>query len=258
MNMQTSAMRREDVLRELNLHPLWQRRVPAAVQDIAQSSAEAVAEPASPVAQGPVVAPAAPDCGQLDWVELKKTVKECHACDLRAGCKQTVFGAGDARADWLFVGSWPTEDDENSGEAFSGAPGQLLDNMLAAIKLKRNSGVFLGNVVKCCGSIKRGPQAQQIAQCLPYLQRQIQLVKPKLIVVLGHAAATAMLGQDSEWESLLGKLHLYRMTDAQGVSSTLPLIVTHHPAALLLSPLNKAQAWKDLCFARDTMQQLKN
>ena len=192
----------------------------------------------------------------LGWAELKKKVKACTACELRAGCMQTVFGMGDENADWLFVGSWPTEDDETTGEAFAGQAGQLLDNMLAAIKLKRGSKVYLSNVVKCSGAIRRGPQAQQIAQCAPYLMRQIQLIQPKIIVALGHAAATALLGEDREWHSLLGKVHEFRGFSKHGPQFAIPLIITHHPAALLLSPLNKAQVWKDLCLARDTMQRL--
>jgi len=210
----------------------------------------------------PQVAPTRIDICNLGWPELKKRVKTCHACKLRAGCLQTVFGMGDENADWLFVGSWPTEDDETSGEAFAGQAGQLLDNMLAAIRLKRGSNVYLANVVKCCGSITRGPKADEIAQCTPYLTRQIELIKPKIIVALGHAAATALLGEDREWNSLLGKIHDFhgfsKDPDAtkESLQPTIPLIITHHPAALLLTPLNKAQTWKDLCLARDTMLRL--
>jgi DNA polymerase len=254
-----STRRREDMLRELNIYPLWQRRtsVSAVALEI-EPVVEAVVEapPAVLVETPQVAVKAAIDVATLSWAALKKTVKNCTACSLRAGCMQTVFGTGDENADWLFVGSWPTEDDESSGLPFSGAAGQLLDNMLAAIKLKRDSNVYLSNVVKCNGSITRGPQAQQIAQCAPYLARQIQLLKPKIIIVLGHSTATALLGDDREWNSLLGKLHHYQITSENGMQTTIPLIITHHPAALLLTPLNKAQTWRDLCLARDTMLQL--
>lgn len=263
MSVQTvDVMRHEDVLRELNLHPLWQLRMAHTVDEVL--TAPVIEQPVIEQKAdrdvdlpGPENQQAVADCSRLGWAELKKQVKDCHACSLRAGCVQTVFGGGDSKAGWLFVGSWPTEDDENTGDAFSGQPGQLLDNMLAAIGLKRNAGVFLSNVVKCCGSIRRGPAPEQIAQCQPYLQRQIQLLQPRLIVVLGHSAATAMLGRDSEWASLLGKTHAYATMDEQGNERTVPMVITHHPAALLHSPLNKAQAWKDLCFARDTMRQLQ-
>ena len=254
-----SARRKEDMLRELNIYPLWQRRTSAGA---AVAEIEAVVDPVMESASAVVVeAPqlevkTAIEVDSLSWAGLKKAVKNCTACSLRAGCMQTVFGTGDEKADCLFVGSWPTEDDETSGLPFSGAAGQLLDNMLAAIKLKRDSNVYLSNVVKCSGSITRGPQAAQIAQCTAYLARQIQLLKPKIIVVLGHSTATAMLGEDREWNSLLGKLHHYQIASENGMQTTIPLIITHHPAALLLTPLNKAQTWRDLCLARDTMLHL--
>ena len=260
-----SARRREDMLRELNIYPLWQRRTVVEAATIASKTndseigeIESAIESASvAVVETPQIeVKAAIDVSAMSWAALKKTVKNCSACSLRAGCLQTVFGSGDEHADWLFVGSWPTEDDESSGQPFSGAAGQLLDNMLAAIKLKRDAKVYLSNVVKCSGSITRGPQAHQITQCAPFLARQIQLLKPKIIVVLGHSSATAMLGQDSQWNSLLGKMHEYKSVTESGTSVTIPLIITHHPAALLLSPLNKAQTWRDLCLARDTMQAL--
>lgn len=253
-----SEPRREDVLRELNLYPLWKlRSTPAAALLINSGLAEAV--PIVAVAQSENLSLAQThdiEIAQLNWTQLKKRVHDCTACKLRAGCMQTVFGTGDRNADWLFVGSWPTEDDETSGEPFAGPAGQLLDNMLAAIRLKRGSNVYLANVVKCSGSIKRGPQAEEISQCLPYLKRQIQLLEPKIIVALGHAAATALLGEDREWNSLLGKVHGIANFSMDALHKTIPLIITHHPAALLLAPGNKAQTWRDLCLARDTMQTL--
>jgi len=256
-----SARRREDVLRELNLYPLWQLRVPAATAvpaALPAAAAESVpvlrAEPtiASEIPQADI----ATSIATLGWPELKQRVQDCSACKLRAGCMQTVFGMGDEKADWLLVGSWPTEDDEAKGEPFAGPAGQLLDNMLSAIQLKRESNVYLANVVKCCGAIKRGPQADEIAQCAPYLARQIQLLQPKMIVALGHAAATGLLGEDREWNSLLGKVHEFRGFSKNSSQQAIPLVITHHPAALLLSPQNKAQTWRDLCLARDSMRKL--
>jgi DNA polymerase len=250
-----SARRREDVLRELNLYPLWQRRDAHAGSPLVETkepAAPVIIEP--PVKQSVVAEKAHADCSNLDWAALKQQVKNCSACSLRAGCTQTVFGMGDEHAGWLFVGSWPTEDDDMQGSPFAGQAGQLLDNMLASIKLKRGVNVYLSNVVKCTGAIRRGPQAEQIAQCTPYLQRQIQLLQPKLIVALGHATATALLGEDREWNSLLGKVHQFTGFAKDRPQAPIPLIITHHPAALLLSPLNKAQTWRDLCLARDTMQ----
>lgn len=247
-------IRKEDLLKELNLYPLWKLRVSATSHEQSPENPKASAPVASTAALTVESQAAAADCSLLEWGELKKRVKACTACKLRAGCMQTVFGMGDEKADWLFVGSWPTEDDEAEAYPFAGKAGQLLDNMLVAIKLKRSVNVYLANVVKCSGSIKRGPQKNEIAQCLPYLKRQIQLLQPEIIVTLGHAAATTLLGEDREWNGLSGKIHDYIFHADDGTQQTIPLVVTHHPAALLLTPLNKAQVWNDLCLARDVMQ----
>ncbi len=239
-----SAQRREDVLRELNLYPLWNLRKSFILNGLFKH----------PTLESLVVAEDADIAyANLGWAELKQRVKTCTACKLRAGCLQTVFGMGDEKADWLFVGSWPTEDDEVQGQPFAGQAGQLLDNMLTAIQLKRGENVYLANIVKCSGSIVRGPQADEIAQCLPYLMRQIQLLQPKIIVALGHAVATTLLATDKERSSMLNQVHDFNFMADDGSQHTIPLIMTYHPAALLLTPLNKAQAWRDLCLARDTM-----
>jgi uracil-DNA glycosylase family 4 len=253
-----SARRREDVLRELNLFPLWQQRSVPAASLAAEAVIPAVAVAEAELRPERAVASEMPraDIFNPGWQELKNLVRDCNACKLRAGCTQTVFGSGDENADWLFVGSWPSEDDDAKGEPFAGQAGQLLDNMLAAIKLKRGVNVYLANIVKCSGSIRHSPQAGEIAQCAPYLARQIELIQPKIIVALGHAAATALLGEDREWNGLLGKVHDYRGFAKDRVQQAIPLLITHHPAALLLSPSNKAQAWRDLCLARDTMLSL--
>jgi uracil-DNA glycosylase family 4 len=158
-----------------------------------------------------------------------------------------VFGVGDEKADWLFVGEGPGADEDVQGEPFVGQAGKLLDNMLMAIKLKRGKNVYIANVVKCRPPDNRNPAADEIAQCLPYLERQIALIQPKLIVALGKTAANALLGKDATIGSLRGTLH-----DYHGI----PLIVTYHPAYLLRSPTEKAKAWQDLCFALETMQKV--
>ena len=260
------ARRREEMLREMNLYPLWQLRQgvagagelvathgPVAVEETRVAAAPADMQPG----QAQTIEIPLAETATLNWTELKKRVHDCTACKLRAGCTQTVFGSGDKHADWLFVGSWPTEDDDAAGTPFAGQAGQLLDNMLAAIQLKRDTKVYLANVVKCSGSIQRGPQADEIAQCAPYLARQIQLVQPKIIVALGHAAASALLCEDRSWDSLLGKVHEFRGVAKDQLPQAIPLIITHHPAALLLAPLGKAQTWRDLCLARDTMRKLE-
>ncbi len=201
---------------------------------------EQLANRLSPQAGGSVPAAA------VSWPELKQQVHDCTACKLRAGCTQTVFGVGDEKARWLFVGEGPGADEDVRGEPFVGQAGKLLDNMLASIKLKRGSDVYIANVVKCRPPDNRTPDADEIAQCLPYLQQQIALIKPKLIVALGKTAATALLARDATLGSLRGTVHDYHGT---------PLIVTYHPSYLLRSPLEKAKAWQDLCFAVQRMAQ---
>ena len=258
--------RNEAVLRELNLYPQWVQRNPPAPEEPQSVRAELVeACPApteigglSPLTSsgrteinnthtGSSAAVPAPQADNLGWPELKQQVRDCTACKLRAGCMQTVFGVGDEQADWLFVGEGPGADEDAQGEPFVGQAGKLLDNMLLSIKLRRGKNVYIANIVKCRPPGNRTPEADEIAACLPYLQRQIELIKPKLIVALGKTAATALLGRDATLGSLRGTLHDYRGA---------PLLITYHPAYLLRSPMEKAKAWQDLCFAVDAMQKL--
>ncbi len=238
-------IRDENVLRELKLYPLWVRRG-RPVAEIAESpvAAEAlpiVMEDASAVVQ---TEKEPSTVGSMGWEEFKQVVRDCTACKLRAGCTQTVFGVGDEQADWLFVGEGPGADEDVRGEPFVGQAGKLLDNMLAAIKLKRGSNVYIANIVKCRPPNNRTPAPDEIAACMPYLQRQIALIKPKLIVALGKVAATSLLGRDATLGSLRGTVHDFKGT---------PVIVTYHPAYLLRSPVEKAKAWQDLCFAVQRM-----
>jgi uracil-DNA glycosylase family 4 len=297
--------KREAMLRELNLYPLWVRREPAVQRTVASerqtSEGEAgiaavsadratVAdrvvhcdEPvavsvmpeqisdAAPVASMPVESlfEANPDdkdqvlkvagedslrefqlqnqggaLGRVDWPELMRLVQGCELCALRAGCTQTVAGCGREQADWMFIGEAPGFDEDATGVPFTGHAGRLLDNMLLAISLKR-SEVYIANVIKCRPPDDRHPHVGEIASCLPYLKRQIDLVQPKVIVALGKTAASALLDTDATIASLRGKLHEYK---------GIPLIVTFHPAYLLRSPPEKAKAWQDLRLAVATMQ----
>src|SRR5882724_1986357 len=232
--------REEAILRELNLYSLWKRRNGAAHSEVATPVVSAVEiAPLREMSVGQTGTPAV-QVESLNWVELKQRVGACTACRLRAGCKQTVFGVGDEKADWLFVGEGPGADEDAQGEPFVGQAGKLLDSMLMSIKLKRGSNVYIANIVKCRPPGNRVPAADEIAQCLPYLQRQIELIQPKLIVALGKTAATALLGKEATLASLRGKVHHYQ---------TIPLIVTYHPAYLLRSPLEKMKAWQDLNLA---------
>lgn len=268
--------RHEAVLRELNLYPLWVQREPAAQGAVERHATVAVEDKAQVVAAQPehvrdtviVSEPAkleSHDPVAFNWPELKKSVAACQACALRAGCTQTVFGVGDEKADWLFVGEAPGEEEDVRGEPFVGQAGKLLDNMLMAIKLKRGNNVYIANVIKCRPANDRQPHVGEIVRCLPYLERQIALIQPKVIVALGKVASNALLrradaegvghpsafplrepGKEATLASLRGTLH-----DYHGI----PLIVTYHPAYLLRSPSEKAKAWQDLCAAQKIMQQ---
>ncbi|BBJ24607.1 uracil-DNA glycosylase [Candidatus Nitrotoga sp. AM1P] len=246
--------REEAILRELNLYPLWQRR------EQAQSVLEQVTAVVQPVTEqitSKIVVEKVDmqNLDSYDWPKLQALVKNCTACTLRASCTQTVFGMGDVRADWLFVGEWPGADEDIQGEPFVGQSGKLLDNMLAAIKLKRGHNVYITNIVKCYPPGNRTPEANEIAQCVPYLDRQIQLIQPKLIVALGETAAL-LLGHGAMLSGVRGKLHDYRGSSSYSLVKGIPLIITYHPTYLLHTPLKKTEAWDDLCLAVATMQGL--
>jgi DNA polymerase len=180
----------------------------------------------------------------MDWPTLKSTVKTCTACKLRAGCTQTVFGVGDEKADWLFVGEGPGADEDVRGEPFVGQAGKLLDNMLLSLQLKRGNNVYIANIVKCRPPGNRTPDADEVATCFPYLRRQIELIQPKIIVALGKTAANALLNRDATLGSLRGKAYNFHGTS---------LVITYHPAYLLRTPADKAKAWQDLCRAVETV-----
>jgi DNA polymerase len=180
----------------------------------------------------------------MDWPTLKSAVSKCTACGLRAGCTQTVFGVGDESAQWLLVGEAPGAEEDRLGEPFVGQAGKLLDNMLAAIGLERGRNVYIANVLKCRPPGNRNPEPGEVAKCSPHLERQIELIKPKLILAMGRFAVQTLLNTEATIASLRGTLHQYH-----GV----PLVVTYHPAYLLRNLPDKAKAWADLVFARRTI-----
>ncbi|MBI5897821.1 MAG: uracil-DNA glycosylase [Rhodocyclales bacterium] len=231
---------RERILRELGLGPTWRLRSPPLPEDgpVAASEVDRVA-PA-------VVASGA--AGLADWDRLAATVRDCRACGLCAARKQAVLGVGDRHADWLFVGEGPGAEEDQRGEPFVGQAGKLLDNMLAAIGLRRGEDVYIANAVKCRPPENRTPEAPEIDACRPYLEQQIGLIRPRLIVALGRPAAQALLKTEVKIAAARGRLHEY-----QGI----PLVITYHPAYLLRNLTDKAKAWEDLCFMRRSMRQLK-
>ena len=181
----------------------------------------------------------------MDWPALREAVAGCTACKLCKGRKQTVFGVGHPGAHWMIVGEAPGEQEDIQGEPFVGKSGQLLDNMLRAIHLTRGQApperqVYIANSVKCRPPGNRNPEPAELAQCEPFLIRQVELVRPRIILAMGRFAVQSLLRSSEPIGKLRGRVHRY-----QGV----PLIVTYHPAYLLRNLEDKAKAWDDLCLA---------
>ena len=213
---------------------------------VARLYARAESPPVAPavVPSPPVARVALPDVSQSGWQELRTLATECRACGLCEKRKQAVFGVGAESATWLFVGEGPGADEDEQGDPFVGQAGKLLDAMLAAIGCQRGRETYIANVVKCRPPGNRTPTAEEAAACAPFLDRQIELAKPKLIVALGKTAATRLTGSEASLASQRG-----RVFDYHGI----PLVVTYHPAYLLRSLPEKARAWEDLVFARRTL-----
>ena len=188
------------------------------------------------------------DVSSLDWAALRAAVTACTACGLCKQRKQAVFGVGNEAAPWLFVGEGPGADEDEQGEPFVGQAGKLLDSMLAAVGLKRGREAYIANVVKCRPPGNRTPTPEEAAACAPFLDRQIDLIAPKLIVALGKTAAMRLLRTEASLGSLRGQVHRYRGT---------PLVVTYHPAYLLRNLPDKSKAWEDLLFARRELRRIE-
>ncbi len=197
-----------------------------------------------PETGGATAAPS--DIATLDWAALQQRVSACTLCpELVANRTQTVFGVGDRRAPWLVIGEAPGADEDAQGEPFVGRAGQLLNAMLLAAGLPRER-VYIANVLKCRPPDNRDPRPQEAGNCEPYLQRQIALIKPRLILAVGRIAAQNLLKCDTPIGKLRGRVHRYGDT---------PLVVTYHPAYLLRSPGEKRKSWDDLRLAIATAGQ---
>ena len=278
--------RQRAMLEEMHVHVWWPEEAaaaeaapvaePAAVpmRSAPRSIAEAIADapelvsaraaaPLAAPAQAPRVVPAG-DVATMDWATLQQAVAGCVACALSQNRKNTVFGVGppapaDGRppqADWLIVGEAPGENEDIQGEPFVGQAGKLLDNMLKAIGVSRHGGkdsqphqaACIVNVLKCRPPGNRNPSVDEVAQCAPYLRRQVELLQPKVIIAMGRFAVQSLLQdtvpdvQATPLGRLRGQVHQYH-----GV----PVVVTYHPAYLLRSLPEKAKAWVGLCLAMD-------
>jgi len=208
--------RREEILAEMGITPVWRLK------------------------DRPSRAEAAPP----GWIEIKQAVPACTGCGLHKTRTQTVFGVGDENADWMLIGEAPGAEEDRLGEPFVGQAGKLLDSMLASLGLARGANVYIANAVKCRPPGNRAPESVEAAACRPYLDRQIELLRPRVIVALGKSAATTLLDVDATIGSLRGRVHRY---------GGVPLIVTYHPAYLLRNLPDKAKAWEDLLLARRTL-----
>ncbi len=225
-------------------------REPSPESPRAASPEPGVPAPAAGHAAAPLDAGALEAVARLDWPGLRQTVADCQACRLCESRKQTVFGVGHPRAHWMIVGEAPGAQEDEQGEPFVGAAGQLLDAMLRALGLDRTdegdpaSRVFIANTLKCRPPGNRNPQPDEMQRCEPFLVRQIQLVQPRIILAMGRFAVQALLRTNEPIGRLRGRVHRYQ---------DVPLVVTYHPAYLLRNLPDKARAWEDLCLAADLM-----
>jgi uracil-DNA glycosylase len=219
-----------------------------------QSVAQLAAEVTVSLEQGRSATSRPSGVETMDWPALRAAIIDCRACSLCETRKQTVFGTGHLQAHWMIVGEAPGEQEDRQGEPFVGKSGQLLDNMLRALGLSRNATgdaddptkqVFIANTLKCRPPGNRNPLPQELNECEPYLVRQIELVRPKIILAMGRFAVQSLLRTNEPIGKLRGRVHQF-----QGV----PLIVTYHPAYLLRNLEDKAKAWDDLCLARITRE----
>jgi uracil-DNA glycosylase len=272
------AERRRHYLQAMGI-PVWVRRQPPAVDEGGRcdaalqpsaTAATSVREPSVPVGEsraGPPVsapttrgqqagvagAPALPsreggvDIGiaELDWEDLRARVATCTACSLHATRTHPVFGVGDPQAKWMVIGEAPGADEDRQGEPFVGRAGQLLNAMLLAIGLRREQ-VYIANLLKSRPPKNRDPLPEETAACEPYLRRQIALVGPQIILIVGRIAAQHLLRTELPIGRLRGRVHTLPGTD-------IPLVVTYHPAYLLRSPGEKRRAWDDLRLARGVL-----
>jgi DNA polymerase len=227
---------REEMLSEMGLSPVWRLRQPQ-VREMSNAPEESLPPPTQ-FADGEE---RKAHIAALPWSAFAADVDACKACDLCRTRNRSVPGVGDQDATWLFVGEAPGAEEDAKGEPFVGQAGRLLDNMLAALSLARGRDVYIANVLKCRPPNNRTPEPLEVEACRPYLDRQVSLIRPEIIIALGRSAATTLLNVDASIASLRGRVHRY-----QGV----PLVVTYHPAYLLRNLADKAKAWEDLLLAR--------
>ncbi|MEE8463792.1 MAG: uracil-DNA glycosylase [Gammaproteobacteria bacterium] len=234
---------------------VWQKRDAAAAEpgaaltesNCAVDAVESADKPppvVSAAPEQPVLADSAADTATLPWGELLKRIAGCTRCPLHQNRIQAVPGVGDRAADWMFIGEAPGKEEDEHGEPFIGRAGQLLNAILHAAGLSREQ-VYIANTIKCRPPANRNPHHDESDQCFPYLQRQIALLQPKIIILVGKVAAHRMLDTDQPLGKLRGKIYRYQ--------DRIPMVVTYHPAYLLRSPSQKAKVWEDLLLAKSVL-----
>ena len=241
--LQQEIAERVRFYRELGIHDFYRREAAPRIVSSTVETENVASLPALPTE--PEVASAA----HFDPVQqeemtpenalraIREDLGDCTRCPLhRQGRKQIVFGVGNPRAEIMFVGEAPGADEDQQGEPFVGRAGQLLNNMISAMGIHRQD-VYIANIIKCRPPGNRTPEREECDTCSPFLMRQIQVVKPRMIVALGAVAAKTLLGVNDAMVNLRGQIYDFRNTK---------LAVTYHPAYLLRDPRQKKEAWKDL------------
>lgn len=222
---------------------VWRRReLPReqTVEETVDAGAESVENPAAV----PQVAIESQEA-LSDWQTLEQQVTGCTRCELHQTRTQAVFGVGNKQADWLIIGEAPGADEDRLGEPFVGRAGKLLDQMLLAIGLSRET-VYIANILKCRPPNNRDPKSEEVACCDAYLKRQIELIQPKIILTVGRIASQNLLKTEERIGAMRGRRFEYADTG-------IPVVVTYHPAYLLRAPSEKRKTWQDLLLARQVM-----
>jgi DNA polymerase len=241
-------------LQHMGLGPVWVRRhgVAAGLGAVSGVVSDAALGAGSAIGTDAVAARASNDqqdaaLAAMDWDALEARIRECTHCGLCEGRQHAVPGVGDRAARWLFVGEGPGRNEDLQGEPFVGPAGQLLDNMLRALDLARGKDTYIAYIVKCrpvgADGRDRPPTPDEVDACMPYLRRQIALIRPQVIIALGKTAAVSLLGLPAD-TALAGLRGEPREFDG------IPLVITYHPAYLLRQPADKAKTWRDLCLAK--------
>lgn len=249
-------MDRRARLDALGIEALWRLRGADEPQPAAETTAvpevggayaaitDNAAAPVTPVTAGTAVSAVSAVSADMDWPALEAGVAACTACGLCRSRNRTVFGSGDPRAALMIVGEAPGAEEDASGLPFVGQAGKLLDSMLGALGMTREQDVYVANVLKCRPPANRNPQPDEVARCTPWLERQIELVSPRLILATGRFAAQSLLATEASIAALRGRTHVWRDR---------PVLVSYHPAYLLRTPTDKAKAWEDLLRVREVL-----